>query len=126
MSANVTFTEVALSNLRLWFLMSPPSGPPAASIPLARLEIQNQAPMISAHGRSVKRSWTAKGCFWLLTLMRTPFCRSSGRNCGSLGATLVWRSLICRPSSGSGLFKVAATTSPSSTTDATFPCSIHW
>ena len=98
-SSNFTFTEVALSNLRLWFFMSPPSGPPAPSIPLARLEIQDQAAKITTQGSSVKRNWRAKGCRWLLTLMRTPFCRSSGRSCESLGATLVWRSLTCRPSS---------------------------
>ena len=55
MSSNVTFTEVVLSNLRLWFLMSPPKGPPVPSIPLARFDIQNQAPMISAQGSSVNR-----------------------------------------------------------------------
>ena len=62
MSSNVTFTDVDLSNLRLWFLVSAPSGPPVPSIPCARLDIQYQNPMMRAHGSSVITNWTANGC----------------------------------------------------------------
>ena len=62
MSSKVTFTEVALSNFLLWFFVNPASGPPAPSIPWARLDIQIQTPMMSAQGSSVITTCTANGC----------------------------------------------------------------
>ncbi len=81
--------------------------------------------MISTHGSSVNSTCIAKGCFWLFTVIFTSFWCKSGNNDESLGATLVRRSLICRPSTFSGLLSVASTTSPSITTDTTLPSSIH-
>ena len=52
MSSKVTFTDVALSNLRLWFLSIPANGLPDPSIVFARRDIHSQNPMMSAHGSS--------------------------------------------------------------------------
>ena len=83
MSSNVTLTDVALSNLRPGPFMRPPSGPPAPSIPRARRDIQIHAPMMRAHGSKVSTSWTANGCFWLLTTIFAPFSLSTGNKAGS-------------------------------------------
>ncbi len=62
MSSKVWLTEVALSNLRLWFFPKAPRTPPLPNIPVARLDIQSHTPMISAQGKSVTSTWTPKGC----------------------------------------------------------------
>ena len=121
MSSKVTFTEVALSNLRLWFLLMPLNGLPDPIIVFARRDIQTQNPMRSAHGRSESRSCTGKDCCWLFTLICTPFWRSRGSSAGSFAAAVVCTVVRVRPASVSGAFNVASRASPPMTTDWTLP-----
>ena len=61
----------------------PDRGPLLGDMRWMRRESQTHAPMMSAHGKRLIRSWSAKGCSSFRTWMSTFFSRKSGKSPGS-------------------------------------------